>query len=66
MKILKTKQQIDFDWSLPVFTVVMVLSVWMHYNYDDYKMKICALLILFSSGTANEISFELKKVLEYF
>ena len=38
----------------------------MHYNYDDYKMKLCALLISFSSRTANEKSFELKKVLEYF
>ena len=53
MMILKTKHQIDFHWSLPVFTVVMVISVWTHYNYDDYKMKTCALLILFWSKTAN-------------
>ena len=38
----------------------------MPYNYDDYKMQTCALLISFYSGTANEKSFELKKVLEYF
>ena len=53
MMILKTKHQIDFHWSLPVFTVVMVISVWTHYNYDDYKMKTCALLISFWSKTAN-------------
>ena len=36
-----------FSWYLPVFTVVMVTSVWTHYNYDDYKVKLCALLISF-------------------
>ena len=47
-------------WSL------MVISVWTHYNYDDYKVEIGAILISFYSGTANEKNFELKKVLEYF
>ena len=55
-----------FHWSIPVLTVVMVISVWTHDNYDEYKVKICALLTSFSSGTANEKNFELKKVLEYF
>ena len=54
MKILKTKQRIYSHWSLPVFTVVMVISVLMHYNYDNYKVKICALLISFTIETANE------------
>ena len=65
MMILKTKHQMHFHWSLPVFTVVMVISVWTHYNYDDYKMKICVLLISFWIETANEKKFELKKVYEY-
>ena len=30
-----------------IFTVAMVISVWTHYNYDDYKVKIWALLISF-------------------
>ena len=37
MKILKTKQLLYFYYSLPVFTVVMVILVWTHYNYGDYK-----------------------------
>ena len=65
MKTLKTKQQMYFHRSSPVFTVVVVISLWTHYNYDDYKMKICALLISFWSGIANENNFELKKVFEY-
>ena len=66
MKILKTKQQMSSHWSLSLFVVVMVISVWTHYNYDGYKVKICALLISFYTATANEKEFELKKVLEYF
>ena len=27
-----------------IFSVVMVISVWTHYNYDDYKVKIYTLL----------------------
>ena len=42
-------------WSLPLFTVVMMISVWTNYNYDDYKVKICAEKVLW-----------IKKVLEYF
>ena len=36
-----------FSMVIAIFTVVNVISVWMHYNYDDYKMKICTLLISF-------------------
>ena len=58
MKILKAKQQMYsldsnvFYWSLPVFTVVTVMSVWTHCNYDSYEVKICTLLISFYSETA--------------
>ena len=65
MKILNAKHQIHIHWSLPVFTIVMVIPLWTHYNYDDYKIKICALIISFESGRANGKNFELKKVLEY-
>ena len=54
MKILKTTQQMYSHWFLPVFKVVMMILVWRHYNYDNYKLKICALLISFQSGTATE------------
>ena len=52
--ILKTKQEMHFHWTLPVFTVGMVISVLTHHNYDKYTVKICMLLISFLSGTANE------------
>ena len=35
----ETKQQMYFHCSLPVFNVVMVISVWKPYNYDNYKTK---------------------------
>ena len=63
MKILKTTQQMYSHWFLPVFKVVMMILVWRHYNYDNYKLKICALLISFQSGTATEKKKERKKVL---
>ena len=34
-------------FSVPVFIVTMVISVKTHYNYKDYKVKICAQLISF-------------------
>ena len=61
----ENKTSMYFQWSLSVFIVVMVMSVWTHYKYDNYKMKISSLLISFKSGTVNEKVFELKKVLEY-
>ena len=63
MKILKTIQQMYSRWFLPVFKVVMMILVWRHYNYDNYKLKICALLISFQSGTATEKKKARKKVL---
>ena len=63
MKILKTTQQMYSHWFLPVFKVVMMILVWRHYNYDNYKLKICALLISFQSGTATKKKKERKKVL---
>ena len=40
MKILKTNQQMYSHRSLPVFTVFMVIFVWMHYNYGDLIVKV--------------------------
>ena len=55
-----------FHLSSLVFTVSMAISVWTHNNYDDYKMKIWALLISFKSGTAYEKKkLKLKKGMEY-
>ena len=31
-----------------------LLKMWMHYNYDNYKVKTCALLISFQCGTSDE------------
>ena len=36
------------------FTLVMVISVWTHYDYDDCKAKILTRWISFLNGTANE------------
>ena len=36
----KAKQKMYFHWSLPVFTVVMVISVWTRYNYGDYRQRL--------------------------
>ena len=46
-KDFENKKANVFHWSLPIFTVFTVISVRTHYNSDNYKIKLCALLILF-------------------
>ena len=43
MKIPKTKQRMYCHWFFAGFSSSYGDTVWAHYNYDDYKVKICTL-----------------------
>ena len=43
MKIPKTKQRMYCHWFFAGFSSSYGDAVWAHYNYDDYKVKICTL-----------------------
>ena len=44
--ILKKKPGMYSQWSLPVFTVVLMIQVFTHYDYDKCKVNLCACIFV--------------------